>query len=85
MSRDVLIATVTTIIFVSSIGGALWYGGYTTTLAKLTSLEEFLPASEPKPKPPATESNSSGELPRNRWTCPRVCRPPRRKPSLPTR
>jgi nucleoid-associated protein YgaU len=63
MSRDVLIATVTTIIFVSSIGGALWYGGYTTTLAKLTSLEELLPGSEPKPKPPTTESNNNGDLP----------------------
>jgi hypothetical protein len=69
MSRDILIATVTTIIFVSSIGGALWYGGYTTTLAKLASLEELLPSAEPPQKtstnptdhnPPPTSAGVAG-------------------------
>jgi hypothetical protein len=64
MSRDVLIATVTTIVFVSSIGGALWYGGYTTTLAKLASLEELLPASGPaKSDAPSADIPSHHELP----------------------
>jgi nucleoid-associated protein YgaU len=61
MSRDVLIATVTTVVFLSSIGGALWYGGYTTTLAKLASLEELLPTAESTKQVAGTSSGNSNE------------------------
>jgi len=57
MSRDALVATTVALLFAASIGGALWYRGYSLPIAQLASIDNVLSSSSAASQVTAPEAS----------------------------